>query len=179
MAAELSAGESAGAISGADNATAIRSCDTVVLAVPFAHAAATIDHHRDAFRPGTVVIDITVPLVFGSGPPRLVPPPVGSAAEHLRARLPADVRLACAFKTIPARLLEQVAEPLDCDEFVCGDSPEARQRATAIVTRLPGLRAIDAGTLDAARALEHMTWLAVVLNKRYRRHGGRFRVVGI
>jgi hypothetical protein len=49
----------------------------------------------------------------------------------------------------------------------------------ALVARLPALRAIDAGPLEAARAIERMTLLAVTLNKRYRSHDARFRVVGI
>jgi NADPH-dependent F420 reductase len=117
--------------------------------------------------------------MFDAGRPRLAPPPEGSAAEHLRARLPDHVRLAGAFKTMPARLLEEVEAPLDCDEFVCGDSPEARQRTMALLARLPGLRPIDAGPLEAARALEHMTWLVVLLNKRYKSHAGRFHVLGL
>jgi predicted dinucleotide-binding enzyme len=80
---------------------------------------------------------------------------------------------------MPARLLEHVDEPLDCDEFVCGDSKEVRDRAIAVLERIPGLRAVDAGPLDSARTLEHMTWLLVRLNKRYKSHNGRFRVLGL
>lgn len=182
-AAEAAAGLSARIaprhISGLDNAAAIAAANVVILSVPFVHAAETIVTHRDAFQPGTLLIDVTVPLVFEAGKPRLVPPPEGSAAEHLRARLPDHVQLACGFKTIPARLLEHIDEPLDCDEFVCGDTRDVRDRAAAVLERVPGLRAVDAGPLEAARILEHMTWLAILLNKRYKSHNGRFRVLGI
>jgi NADPH-dependent F420 reductase len=166
-------------VTGTDNAGAIAASAVVVLSVPFRHAAETIEANRAAFAPGTLVIDVTVPVVFERGRPTLVAPAEGSASEHLRARLPEEVRLACAFKTIPARLLEQLERPLDCDEFVCGDSIEARERTSAILRRVPGLRPIDAGGLEAARAVEHMTWLAILLNKRYKSHEGRFRVAGI
>jgi predicted dinucleotide-binding enzyme len=117
--------------------------------------------------------------VFDAGQPRYVEPPEGSAAEYLRTRLPAHVALACAFKTIPAHVLERIQVPLDCDEFVCGDSPESRERAAALVRRIPGLRPIDAGPLESARILERMSLLAIRINKRYKRFTGRFRVLGI
>lgn len=100
-------------------------------------------------------------------------------AEALRAHLPAHVQLACGFKTLPARLLEHHTEPLECDDFICGDSPAARERAAAVIATIPGLRPVDCGGLDAARTLERMTWLCVMLNKRYKKHGARFRVLGI
>lgn len=167
------------AITGAANEQAIASSDVVILSVPFAHAGPTVDAHRDVFKPGTLLIDVTVPVVFEAGKPRFVEPPEGSAAEHLRARLPQHVALACAFKTLPARLLEHVETSLDCDDFVCGDSPESRERASAVVRRIPGLRPVDAGPLESSRVLERMTLLAITINKRYKRHGARFQVLGI
>jgi NADPH-dependent F420 reductase len=103
----------------------------------------------------------------------------GSAAEHIRARLPASVALACAFKTIPAHLLAALDAPLDCDEFICGDSEAAREQAASLVSLLPGLRAVDVGPLTRARSIEHMTALAVAINRRYKVHDARYRVVGL
>ena len=167
------------AIEGASNEETIARHDTVILAVPFAHAGALIVAHERAFQPGSLLVDVTVPVVFEGGRPRFVEPGEGSAAEHLRARLPEHVQLGCAFKTLPARLLEHVDVALDCDEFVCGDSPESRNRVSALVGRIPGLRPVDAGPLDSARILERMTLLAITLNKRYKRHEARFRILGI
>lgn len=179
VAASLSARVPTASISGTDNGSAIAQADVVVLAVAFAHAADTVVAHRDAFREGALVLDVTVPLVFEAGKPRHVELAEGSSAEQLRALLPPHVRLACAFKTLPAWLLEHVDEPLDCDDFICGDSRESREAAAAIVGRIPGLRPVDAGPLDSARTLERMTLLAVRLNKRYKSHRTRFKVLGI
>lgn len=167
------------AIDGASNDDTISQCDTVILAVPFVHASVIIEAHGSAFRPGSLVVDVTAPVVFDAGKPRFVQPVEGSAAEHLRARLPQQVALACAFKTVPARLLENVEAPLDCDEFVCGDSTESRERVAALVRRIPGLRPVDAGPLESARTVERMTLLAITLNQRYKRHAARFQVLGI
>ena len=87
--------------------------------------------------------------------------------------------LGCAFKTLPARLLEHFDEPLECDDFICGDSAATRERVSAIVATIPGLRPVDAGPLESARTLERMTLLAILINKRYKRHGARFQVLGL
>ena len=179
MAARLREQHPSAALEGATNEDAIARSDIVILAVPFAYAGQTLDAHREAFRPGALLVDVTVPVVFEGGAARFVEPPEGSAAEHVRTRLPESIPLACAFKTLPARLLEHVEMPLDCDEFVCGDSSASRDRAMALLRRLPGLRPVDAGPLESARVLERMTLLAITLNKRYKRHHARFQVLGI
>jgi hypothetical protein len=168
------------AIEPADNGEAFAAADFVLLTVPFASVAETIGMHAGRIRAGSVVVDVTVPIRFEKGaPPHLLELAEGSAAEHIRALLPSQLPLAVAFKTIPARLLGELERPLDCDELVCGDSEEARRRTLELVGRLPGLRGVDAGPLESARAIERMTLLAVTLNKRHRSHDARFRVVGI
>jgi NADPH-dependent F420 reductase len=118
-------------------------------------------------------------VTFESGRPRFADPADGSAGEIVRRLLPEQVAVACAFKTLPAALLENLAAPLECDELVCGDSKASRDRAMAIVARIPTLRPIDAGPLEAARIIERMSLLAITLNRRYKRHDARFHVVGL
>jgi NADPH-dependent F420 reductase len=166
-------------IEGASHTDILAQVDTVILAIPFLQAGSWVEAHGRAFRPGALLVDVTVPVVFEGGQPRFVEPAERSAAEHVRARLSEHVALACAFKTLPARMLQHVDVALDCDEFICGDSPESRQRVAALVGRLPGLRPIDAGPLEAARTLERMSLLAITLNKRYKRFDARFRVLGV
>lgn len=166
-------------ITGASNGDAIAQSDVVILAVPFAHAVPTITAHATDFVSGTLLLDVVVPMSFDGGKPRMIDIPEGSMAEALRAHLPEHVNLACAFKTLPARLLEHHTEPLECDDFVCGDSLASRERAAAVIAQIPGLRPVDCGGLEAARTLERMTWLCVTLNKRYKKHGARFKVLGI
>ena len=178
-AARLREGHPTADIAGGSNTDAVSHADVIILTLPFVHVEAVLHAERDAFRPGTLVIDVTVPVVFEGGRPRLIETPDGSAAEHVRRLLPEHVAVAGAFKTLPAALLEQAAEPLDCDEFVCGDSKASRERAMAIVGRIPTLRPLDAGPLDAARTIERMTLLAITLNRRYRSHASRFHVLGL
>jgi len=166
-------------IEAADNAQAVARADLTVLAVPFDTVDALLTQINPAFRDGAIVVDVTVPVTFAGGKMSMSAVAEGSASEHVRARLPAAVELAAAFKTIPAELLGQTGAPLDCDEFVCGDSDRARAQAIALVELLPGLRAVDVGPLSRARFIEHLTALAIAINRRHKIHDARFRIVGL
>jgi NADPH-dependent F420 reductase len=161
------------------NDAAVARADVVVLTVPFSSVAALLADVGPRFVTGTLVIDVTVPVTFTAGKMELSPVPEGSASEHIKARLPDRVALAGTFKTLPAYVLDEVDQPLDCDEFVCGDSDEARSRAVSLMQLLPGLRAVDVGPLSRARFIEHATALAIAVNRRHKIHTARFKVIGL
>jgi 8-hydroxy-5-deazaflavin:NADPH oxidoreductase len=161
------------------NQATIARSEFVLLTVPFAHAASTLEAHRQDFREGSLLLDITVPVSFEQGRVRYVELPEGSASEHLQAFLPSYVGLVAAFKTEPAHLLADTHEPLDCDSFVASDSKEAKTRVMDAIKFIEGLRPVDAGTLYSARALERMTVLAIGINRRYKVKTARYRVVGL
>jgi hypothetical protein len=66
----------------------------------------------------------------------------------------------------------------DEDAFVCGDDEEAKALALELAAKVVAGRALDAGPLSRARALEGMTAVIVSLNKRYKGHAG-IRVTGL
>jgi NADPH-dependent F420 reductase len=166
-------------ISAGENRDVIGWAEFALLTVPFAHAASTLDSHRQDFRAGTILIDITVPVSFDQGRVRYVDLPEGSASEHLESRVPENIPLVAAFKTEPAHLLAELDEPLDCDCFVAGDSKDARTKVMEAIGFIDGLRAVDAGTLYSARTLERMTVLAIGINRRYKIKTARYRVAGL
>ncbi len=88
----------------ATNQEAIAGSEFVLITVPFEHAASTLEAHRNDFREGSILIDITVPVTFDKGA-RYLELPEGSASEHLLARSPDAIPLVAAFKTEPAHLL--------------------------------------------------------------------------
>jgi 8-hydroxy-5-deazaflavin:NADPH oxidoreductase len=69
-------------------------------------------------------------------------------------------------------------EPPEEDALVCGDDAEAKQLVLELAGKLVSGRALDAGPLESARALEGMTAVIVNLNKRYRGHAG-VRITGL
>jgi NADPH-dependent F420 reductase len=169
----------ADSITAGSYADAVAAASVVVIAVPFHTIDGLLAETAPHFAPGVLVVDVTVPLAFEGGAAMLTPVPEGSAAEHVKARLPASVRLAATFKTLPAHLLQSIDAALDCDEFVCGDSDAARTDAAALVSSMNGLRAVDVGPLSRARSIEHLTLLAIGINRRHKRHDTRFKIVGL
>jgi NADPH-dependent F420 reductase len=158
---------------------AIATSEIIILALPFDSVASTLAQHAARFAPASCIVDVTVPVVFVSGNAALTDVPEGSATEHVRAHAPSHVGVAAAFKTIPAHALDDVAHPLDCDEFVCGDSPQSRATAIELIDAIAGLRAIDVGPLSRARSIEHLTLLAIGINRRHKIRDARFRIVGM
>ena len=66
----------------------------------------------------------------------------------------------------------------DEDAFVCGDDAEAKALALELAAKVVAGRALDAGPLASARALEGLTAVIVNLNKRYKGHAG-VRITGL
>jgi NADPH-dependent F420 reductase len=66
----------------------------------------------------------------------------------------------------------------DEDAFVCGDDADAKALALELAGKVVAGRALDAGPLRSARALEGLTAVIVNLNKRYKGHAG-IRITGL
>ena len=98
-----------------------------------------------------------------------------SVAERVDAALPAPV--VAGLHSLAASVLGGDEAP-DEDAFVCGDDAEAKALALELAASLVVGRALDAGPLASARALEGLTAVIVNLNKRYRGHAG-IRVTGL
>jgi NADPH-dependent F420 reductase len=162
-----------------ENRDVITRSRLALLTVPFAHAASTVEAHSKDFHKDSILVDITVPVSFEQGRVRYVELPEGSASEHLRARLPENIPLIAAFKTEPAHLLAEIADRLDCDSFVAGDSREAKSTVIEAIGFIDGLRPVDAGMLYSARTLERMTVLAIGINRRNKIKTARYRIIGL
>jgi 8-hydroxy-5-deazaflavin:NADPH oxidoreductase len=98
-----------------------------------------------------------------------------SLAEHVARIVEAPV--AAGLQTLVAAHLTQL-EPPDEDVLVCGDDPRAKEPSLELAGRLVQGRAIDAGPLANARALEGMTAVILNVNRRYKAHAG-IKLVGI
>jgi NADPH-dependent F420 reductase len=166
-------------VTGCKNEEMLARCEIVFLTLPFGRAVPAVESSREHFRNGQVFVDVTAPITFREGRPDFVELDAGSSAELLARYMPAGVDLVAAFKTIPAHALADLPTELRCDVFVCGDSNEAKERVMKVAALIPSLRPLDCGPLAMARTLERMTFLAIQLNRRYRRKGARFTIQGI
>jgi 8-hydroxy-5-deazaflavin:NADPH oxidoreductase len=180
-AAQLRARIGAGAkIEGTDNVAAAAQCDVVVLTVPFAGCAALLKQLKSVWKPGTVVIDTTVPLAasVGGTPTRMLGVWQGSAAEQTRELVPEAIGVAAAFHNLGADLLAQDVD-VDCDILVCSDDSGAKEIASELAGKIPGARAINGGKLENARIVESITALLIGINMRYKVHGAGIRFTGL
>jgi 8-hydroxy-5-deazaflavin:NADPH oxidoreductase len=151
---------------GAINADAIAEANLVVLAV---NASGALDTVRE--------------LANSMGETPLL-----SVASELRiedgAALPTDDRLSLAERAqellrgpVVAGLHSLAALSLrsgraEGDALVCGDDDAAKMVALDLATKLVTGRALDAGPLASARALEGLTAVIVNVNRTYRGHAG-------
>lgn len=159
-------------VAGATNAEAVAGADLVVLAV---NAEAAIDTAR-ALRKSIG----TTPVLSVASDLRFTPDGVvlavdrRSLAERVQKELNGPV--VAGLHSLAASNL--AASPPDEDALVCGDDPEAKALALELAGHIVTGRALDAGPLVSARALENLTALIINLNKRYRAHAG-IRITGI
>lgn len=154
-------------VEGATNAEAVRTADLVVLAVNADAALETARDLRDDIA-STPVLSVASELQFG--PSGVVPTPEAtSLAERIQAELQAPV--VAGLHSLAASTLGKEHAP-DEDALVCGDDQDAKTVALELAERLTAGRALDAGPLRSARALEGLTAVIVNLNKRYRGHAG-------
>jgi NADPH-dependent F420 reductase len=180
-AAKLSAlaGRSSG-VAGEENFSAVSQADVVVLTVPFSAHAETLKSLQPAFKPLTVLIDTTVPLAatIGGRATRVLGVWQGSAAQQAAELVPKSVAVAAAFQNISASLL-QADGPVDSDVIICADDERARQVASELALKIPGVRALDGGKLENARIVEQITALLITLNIRHKVHSAGLRITGV
>ena len=166
-------------VSGMENSAACAASDLLVLTVPFENQAALLKQLKAAIRPGSILIDATVPLAasIGGRASRTLGVWQGSAAQQTAELVPKGVVVVAAFHNVSADVLN-TDQDVDCDVIVCSDDPEAARIAMALATKIAGVRAIDGGKLENARIVEQITALLVGLNIRHKGHSG-IRITGL
>jgi NADPH-dependent F420 reductase len=160
-------------VSGATNVEAVQGADLVVLAVK-ADAALTTAREVAPVLGRTPLLSVASAISVRREIGALPDPAPLSLAERIQDFLAAPVT--AGLHSIAAANLD--ASSPDEDAFVCGDDQEAKRLSLELAGKLVGGRALDAGPLASARALEGLTAVIVNLNRRYRTHVG-IRVTGI
>ena len=127
--------------------------DIVVVAVLYAGAVDAVAHYGDALA-GKILVDITNP--FNADASGLVTTPGNSLSQQIAAAAPESAHVVKAFNSILRNVL---AEDKPLDAFFAGDDTEAKARVSAFLESL-GMRALDAGGLGMAHALE---WAGILL----------------
>jgi 8-hydroxy-5-deazaflavin:NADPH oxidoreductase len=161
-----------GAAGGATNADAVTGADLVVLAVDARAALQAVAELADVIGE-TPVLSVASDLRFTSGACLPADEPL-SLAERMQQMLRAPV--VAGLHSLAAPSLR--AGKAEGDALVCGDDEAAKASALELAANLVTGRALDAGPLASARALEGMTAVIVNLNRRYGGHAG-LEIVGL
>jgi len=168
-------------ISGMENSAACAASDLLVLTVPFEGQASLLKQLKPAIRPGSILIDVTVPLAasVGGRASRTLGVWQGSAAQQAAELVPKGVSVAAAFQNISADVLNGDDDAdVECDVIVCSDDPNATRVAIGLASKIKGVRAMDGGKLENARIVEQITALLIGLNIRHKGHAG-IRITGL
>ena len=170
--ARQTAGE-IGAASGATNEDAVRGADLAVLATK---ADGALDTARSVAGSlgSTPLLSVASDIRFAKGVGMLPDPDALSLAERVQSVV--DAPVVAGLHSIAAANLEEEAP--DEDTLVCGDDADAKAKAIELAGKLVAGRALDAGPLASARALEGLTAVIVNLNRRYKAHAG-VRISGV
>ena len=153
-------------VGGAANQQAVGGADLVVLAVAAPTALETARALRRFMRAPLLCVASEIEFAGGQAFPVAE---TKSLAERVAQTV--DVPVVAGLHSIGATKLAG-DDPLDEDAFVCGNDPEAKALALDLAQQIVSGRAIDAGPLAVARALEGMTAVILNVNRRYKTHAG-------
>jgi 8-hydroxy-5-deazaflavin:NADPH oxidoreductase len=177
VAAELNQELGKELLRGTDNVTAAAAAEVVVLTVPYSAHVSTLESVKEQLQ-GKIFVDVSVPL-DPENARRVIMPAAGSAAEEAQQVLGPAVKVVAALENVSAHILRDVNAAIDCDVLICGDK-DARPTVMQLVTKLGGgIRAINAGPLEAARQIEPITALLIRLNILNKVHSAGIRLTGL
>jgi hypothetical protein len=160
-------------VEGATNEDAARGSDLVVLTTKADGAIETARSLREAIGT-TPVLSVAAELAFTAAGVHPTPEAT-SIAQRIQKEL--DGPVVAGLHSLAASNLGGEQSP-DEDALVCGDDAGAKAAVLELVEKVTSGRAIDAGPLASARALEGLTAVIVNVNKRYKAHAG-IRVTGV
>jgi predicted dinucleotide-binding enzyme len=127
---------------------------------------------------GKVVIDITNPLDFSTGAPRLANTGGQAAAEHIQAWLP-GARVVKALNIVTAAVMVNPSLTGDTpDMLIAGDDADAKHVVTDLLHEFGWRSVIDFGGLESARYIEPLVMLWVIYWQKTGKGMHAFKLVG-
>jgi len=161
-------------IEGLPNEQAAKQGPVVFLTVPFRAQSENLNNLRESLEAGQLLVDCTVPLAaaVGGKATRSLGVWQGSAAEQAQEMVPEGVTVVAALHSVSAPNLADAGADLDEDVLLCGDRKADKTKVARLIEAIPGLRCVNAGSLEMARIVEQLTPLLISINARYKVHAG-------
>jgi NADPH-dependent F420 reductase len=143
-----------GKVKAAAPSVAAAAADIIILAVPYAQAAAALDELGDLA--GKVIVDIT-----NAVGPNMSMAVTGnsSAAEEIQKKA-GNAKVVKAFNTLFANFFDKTYAKNPPQVFYAGDDAAAKEKVAALIRQI-GFEPVDVGPLENARQLEAMGNLAI------------------
>jgi NADPH-dependent F420 reductase len=163
-------------VRGMTNRDAAAQADVVVMTVPYAAHAATIESVKDVAQ-GKVLVDVTVPL-DPQNVRRVKMPAAGSASVEAQQLLGEGVKVVAAFQNISAEHLRSLDHEIECDVLVCGNDKDAKQQVIELA-QAARIQAWDAGPIENAMVVEGLTSVLINLNVKHKVKASGIRITGI
>jgi len=169
--AQAAADEIGGNVRGDDNVGCARSCDIVVVAVPW-------DGHRELLESladdlaDTIVVDCVNPLGFDKQGAFALEVVEGSAMQQAAALLPRSTVVGAFHHVSAVVLLDPTVTTIDTDILVIGDDRAATDVVSELASRIAGMRGIYGGRIRNGRQVEAWTANLISINRRYKAHAG-------
>jgi 8-hydroxy-5-deazaflavin:NADPH oxidoreductase len=145
-----------GLLCGADNAAAAN-CELAVISVPASVLEEAVLPLADLL--ANKVVLSTVNRFPGSGV-------AFSATEEIQARAP-KAHVGTALNHLSAKTMGNAGTALDAEVLVAASSDLAHEQIASLVDTMPNLRAVAAGDLSTARAIEEFAPVVMNLRRKY------------
>lgn len=150
--------------------------EIVFLATPWEGVQELAKELADALS-GKIVVSLVNALVKVGSEMQPLTLPRGSVAQSVQALLP-ESYVVSGLHHVPAKELGALDGPVEVDVLVCSDFTSAKEKVREMLSVIPGLRILDAGSLSNSGAIEAMTAVLINLNIKYRTRSA-IRVTGI
>jgi hypothetical protein len=160
---------------GLSNRDATANAEVVLLSIPYDGMLPILADIKDAAQ-GKVVINIASAL-DPERKSRAKLPAAGSITAEVQRFFGDSVKVVAAFQNISPEKLNS-DEAIDSDVLVCGGDKATRASISALIERI-GLRALDAGVLANAAAVETLTAVLIAINIKYKVKGAGIRITGL
>jgi NADPH-dependent F420 reductase len=142
------------------------SADVVFIATPWDAAGSTASECAAELK-GKVVVSMANALARVGHEFQPLVPPRGSVAASVQAAVPKSL-VAATMHHVPAKELGEIDHPVESDVLVCSDHPSATATTIDIVSKIPDLRAVDAGELSNAAPIEAFAAVLLQVNVKYK-----------
>lgn len=149
-------------IKGFANEMAADRADVVLLCVPAYHLIDTIEGIADRLD-GTILVSPAVGMKREESGMRYNRPGAGSVTALAANAAPEGVPVIGAFHSLAAGKLADLDTELGTDTLLVGDDADAKAQVKRLAEEISGLRALDAGPVANAAAVESLTPLLINL----------------